>query len=118
MRKSRFSDEQIVSILREADRTSVAEVVKKSTENDVSQVRLTTKCEMLRALYRSYRPPTLKCDALSTADLYFVPVPLRPIAVVAKSPDGHRRRRCGRSRRYRLLTRPINERRPKVDRAG
>jgi putative transposase len=30
MRKSRFSDEQIVPILREADRTSVAEAAKKN----------------------------------------------------------------------------------------
>ena len=34
MRKSRFSDEQIVAILREVDRTSVAEAAKKHKVSD------------------------------------------------------------------------------------
>ena len=46
MKKSRFSEEQVVAILREADRSPVAEVAKKHKLSEIPQVlaRSLTEC--------------------------------------------------------------------------
>jgi hypothetical protein len=61
MRKSRFSDEQILGILREADRTSVAEAAKKNRVSELAvqphaDARYFFVARVIRNCWRSMLP--------------------------------------------------------------